>query len=665
MTNNSEFFINIKKLPPEGTKEFQDLVDWEIEKIKYGIRIGGVYISGWLYWHLNHWTIRKDVLDNYGNVERVAAKPDLRDNEWIRAEILERCKKEGKGYMEIGARQSGKSELEASYLSMNAIIYENSHNLIVCGNDNDISLLREKVDFGLKNLWEGINVGRIDKGWRLNQIRLGYTEKDGTPRVWSTIIIRNAKDGHDTEVPAGGSVKSLIMDEVGKYPFAAVYKAAEPAIKGRYGLRATPILVGTGGSFDKGKDAEFFFYNPDANNFLSIEDPETRKKTCLFLSGLYRDDCKKTVSLREYLKEKDGIDEPLVSDIKILVSDKEKAKAIIEKEREASKKNKDKTIYQKQIMYYPLTVDECFLTKDQNFFDTDVVKRHLLTLHSTGFYGTPVVFREEDGKIIHDFTDKKPLTSFDYDLEESDAPVMIYEFPVDNAPSGLYCAGVDSYRQTEAKHSKSIGTVYIFKRRHKILDDKFQYMFVASYAARPSDKEIWNYQAEYLIRFYNAKVLCENDELSFIQHMKSRGLAERYLYKEPDFFKPLVPNSTIRREYGISRTSSDVIDYLHSLLKRYITEDIVNKENGISVKGVTRILDPMLLEEIIKFKPDDSDYIDRIVAAELALALAFEMDMTHGIVTDINRYPTVKKKQSKSIFSNTNRIFSNRAKIWR
>jgi hypothetical protein len=49
----TEFFKNIKSLPPPGTEEFKQLIAWEEEKIKGGVTVNGVYFSGWLYWHLN------------------------------------------------------------------------------------------------------------------------------------------------------------------------------------------------------------------------------------------------------------------------------------------------------------------------------------------------------------------------------------------------------------------------------------------------------------------------------------------------------------------------------------------------------------------------------------------------------------------------------------
>ena len=137
----TEFFRNITSLPPPGTDEFKQLIDWEEEKIKGGITVNGVYFSGWLYFHLNHWWIRVDDQDEWGNDVRKPSLPELRDNEWIRAEYLEKCRTERKGYMEVGARQTGKSEMEASYFGMNAIMFPNTQNVIICGNDNDLSLI--------------------------------------------------------------------------------------------------------------------------------------------------------------------------------------------------------------------------------------------------------------------------------------------------------------------------------------------------------------------------------------------------------------------------------------------------------------------------------------------------------------------------------------------
>lgn len=666
----SEFFCNMKKLPPPGTEEFKQLINWEEEKIKGGVNIQGVHISGWLYWHLNHWWIRIDDQDKYGNDIRVTSRPQLRDNEWIRAEALEKCRVERKGYMEIGGRQGGKSEMEGSFFGMNAILYQNTQNVIVCGNDNDLSLLKDKVDFGLKHIWEGLNIPRLDKTWRSNQIRLGYKKPNGDDDVWSYIVIRNAKDGHNTEVTAGTTAKTFIMDEVGKYAFSQAYEAGVPAMKGKFGFRAIPILVGTGGSFNHGKDAENFFLNPDANDFLAFIDEITGRRTGLFLSGLYRQDCKEEKTLADYLREERGMNIEIGSELEkitIQVSNKEKARELIEKDREAAKKNPDRTIYLKKIMYYPLTVEECFLSDSDNIFDVEGAKRQKIRLITQERTGTPVVLGMGEDGIEHRFTDKLPITNFPLKPSDSkEAPVIIYEFPISNAPYGLYVAGVDPYRQGKSEYSSSLGSVYIYKRMHDIMGEKYQDMFVASYVARPDKKETWEEQARLLIKYYNARTLCENDDISFIEYMKAKGDAH-YLEKQPDWLKEIVPNTTVSREYGIHRSSDKIRDFLHTCLKKYMEEELLiekDDQGNITrqVLGVHRILDPILLEEVIQYNDKEGNF-DRVIAAELAIAQALKMNPIFGRAggePNVRMKSLLKPKIKAPIFQESRGVFSKR-----
>ena len=559
------------------------------------------------------------------------------------------------------------SEMEASYFGMNAIMFQNTQNVIVCGNDNDLSLLKDKVDFGLRKLWKGLAIPRLDKTWRSNQVRLGYKTPDGDDKIWSYIIIRNAKDGHNTEVAAGTTAKSFIMDEVGKYSFSSAFKAAEPAFKGKNGWRAVPILVGTGGSFDNGKDAENFFYNPESNNFLTIEN-EDNSKTGLFLSGLYRQDCKYKTTLADYLINVRGMNLPDVSElsqVEMWVSDKDKALKLIEKERVAAKLHPDRTMYLKQVMYFPITVNECFLSASQNIFDVESAKHQKARLLAQEKTGTPVILYNDGEKITHKFTDKLPITNFPLKTDDSkDAPVVIYEFPIENPPYGLYVAGIDPYRQGQSKYSNSLGSVYIYKRMHDLTGEKYQDMFVASYCARPEKKETWDEQARLLIKYYNARALVENDEVSFIDYMIAKGDAH-YLEKQPDWLKEVVPNTTVRRDYGIHRSAEKIRDFLHTCLKKYLEEPIfVEKdENGNTIReilGVTKIFDPVLLEEIIQY--NDEDNFDRVIAAELAIAQAMKMDPIFGKISstkDSRMESLLKPKKRNVLFDNSKGLFTN------
>lgn len=665
---STEFFRNIKKLPPKDHKDFEDLVDWELEKCLGGVNINGVHIPPWLYFHLNHWWIRVDRHDPFGNIVKYPSLPDLRDNEWIRGEALERCRKEKKGYMEIGLRQGGKSEFEASVTGYNALLFENTQNVIVGGNDADLTLLKDKIDFGLKNMWEGLAIPRIDKDWRKPMVKLGWKSRGNEDNIWSYLIIRNAEDGNNTEAAAGTTAKSFVMDEVGKYMFGQVFEAAKPAFLSEYGWRTIPILVGTGGSFDNGADAQRFFENPEANNFLAFEDPSTGKKTCLFMSGLFIQNCKEDKNLATYLLQEGKIPPgryPDLAKIPIKVSNKEKALEYIEGVRRQKAKDPDKTEYLKAIMYHPLTPEECFLSQGNNIFNIQLAKAQQNRLRDAGLTGKYVELYHDGEKITHKPSKKLPISNFPIKNDSKDTPIVIYEFPIEEKPPyGLYVAGVDSYKEGNAEHASSLGAVYIYKRMHEINSEKYQDMFVACYVGRPDDKSVWEEQARLLIKYYNARTLVESDEYSFINYMVAKGDAH-YLEPQPTWIKEIAPTSTVKRDYGISRTNESVRNFLHSQLKRYTEQKISEErdENGSIIKetlGMVRILDPLLLEEIIKY--DDEGNFDRVIAAELAIALANKMDPLYGPVKSPENDPRLKaflnRDKSRSMFPETRKTFT-------
>ena len=341
-------------------------------------------------------------------------------------------------------------------------------------------------------------------------------------------------------------------------------------------------------------------------------------------------EAKDSSSLGAYLEE--PLDSELYK-IPMLVSDEEKAKQITIANLERLKKAGDRIAYLKEKMYYPLEVDDIFLNEDTNIFDIEAAKRQKTRLLQNERTGIPVILFSDGEKIAHEFTDKQPITNFPLKNSDlKDAPVVIYEFPIMNPPYGLYVAGVDPYRQGQSAYSSSLGAVYVYKRMHDLTGEKYQDMFVASYVARPDKKETWEEQARLLIKYYNARTLCENDDISFIEYMKAKGDAH-YLEKQPQWLMEIVPNTTVKREYGIHRSSQKIIDYLHNCIKKYMEEVIhIEKDDAGNIiremTGVSKIFDPVLLEEVIQY--NDQGNFDRIVAAELAIAQAFKLDPIMG-----------------------------------
>lgn len=646
-----DWFINQKRIPDKDSQECKPFFDFHRELCLNGAMMGGTYINPFLYWHLNIWHTEVDIIDDYGRIAQKYANPLLRDNEWLVTNEIDRAQQEKRGLVILGIRRFAKSVLEASYIAWGATFDENSQNIIAGLNAPDIKLITDKIDKGLNFIPEYWRWQRIEDNWK-NQVTLGIKTKSGERIPFSSILIRNLDEGNNEEAIAGTKPRKLIIDEIGKGNFLRGLQAAIPGFTTPYGWGCSPILTGTGGDMKKFMDAKSLMFDVDNFNFLTYNNAKDNKRIHgLFISHKYRMEAKDDSTLGAYLNEPSKSD---LHNVKMLVSDEDKATEITNKNLERLKKAGDRIAYLKEKMYYPQEVDDIFLNEDTNIFDIESAKRQKTRLLQQERTGTPVILFNDGDKIAHEFTDKLPISNFplkNSDLKE--APVVIYEFPIDNPPYGLYVAGVDPYRQGKSAYSTSLGSVYIYKRMHEISGEKYQDMFVASYCARPDKKETWEEQARLLIKYYNARALCENDDISFIEYMKSKGDAH-YLERQPDWLKEIVPNTTVKRDYGIHRSAEKIIDYLHTCLKKYMESPIFVEKNEAGevireVLGVSKIFDPVLLEEIIQY--NDSGNFDRIVAAELAIAQALKMDPIMGKIggTSDERVASMFKKRKGNI----------------
>jgi hypothetical protein len=554
--------------------------------------------------------------------------------------------------------------LEASYIAWGATFDENSQNVIAGLNAPDIKLITDKLDKGLNFLPEYFRWQRVEDNWK-NQVTLGIKTKSGERIPFSQILIRNLDEGNNEEAIAGTKPRKLIIDEIGKGSFLRGLQAAVPGFTTPFGWGCSPILTGTGGDMKRFMDAKSLMFDVENYNFLTYNnEDDTKRVHGLFISNKYRMEAKEDSTLGDYVKASKDSD---LRNVKMLVSNEEKADRITTENLERLKKAGDRIAFLKEKMYYPQKVDDIFLNEDTNIFDIEAAKRQKTRLLQNERTGTPVILFNDEGKIGHEFTDNMPITNFPLkSTDRKDAPIVIYEFPIENPPYGLYVAGVDPYRQGQAKYSTSLGSVYIYKRMHDLTGEKYQDMFVASYCARPDKKETWEEQARLLIKYYNARALCENDDISFIEYMKSKGDAH-YLEKQPQWLLEVIPNTTVKREYGIHRSAQKIIDYLHTCLKRYM-EDVIYSEKDDSgvitreVTGVSKIFDPMLLEEIIQY--NDEGNFDRIIAAELAIAQALKMDPILGKIggTTDERVKSLYSKKGKNnkLFSSSKNMFNTR-----
>jgi hypothetical protein len=613
-----------------------------------GFEIDGVSISGWLYWHTvyYHIVLYKEVL--IGGKKRKVRDlivPLLRDIEWIVADDFVRCEDLGKFYMLIGSRDFGKSIIAASRAAYLYTLFSNSESVISSSEKTFIKLATNKIEDGLTHLHPVLKKQRIANNWE-KEVKAGWKDKatnQPDPKSSNSVIyVRNYEMGNKSMACAGTRPGFHLIDEVGTLPnFIGCIKDSEGAWYSGEGTEAKPscltMYAGTGGDMDSGKEASEVFYAPEAYNVLDFEDKwEGRGRIGRFITATMANmDYKDTKTLAEYL----GVESETLSKIKIRVSDEERAKREWwDKEYEKARRSKNQKAILKFLARSPIKPSDSFLVLTKNDFNIPAAQEQIKRIKALDKVGTPIELRHDGVKIVHDISQKLPISSFPYkddgNPNGADAPIMIYEFPIEqNPPFGLYVAGVDPYRQASSEYSESLGAVYIFKRIHNIQSEKYQYMFVASYVARPNNKEDWNSNARMLIKYYNALTLCENDEMSFIDYMVAMG-DSIYLATQPQWLKEIAPNSKVNRDFGIHMSNDRIRSHVFGKLKRYldmawdsrrdVTGSVISE-----VLNVSRVFDAMLLEEVVHFNFDGN--FDRIIAAALAVTLADHLDPQYKV----------------------------------
>ena len=664
-----ELLINMKSLPDKDSAEYKSFWQNEVKKIREGITINGFEFSPFLYWHLNLWSIYVDTLVN-GRVLRRLDRPQFWDSFILIDETINKAENHPdgkKGVAIVGSRRLSKSVIITSRVAHQAVAYQNTECLVSGGNQPDIKNLTDYLDLGLRNLPEYLRFSRVEDDWK-KCVTFGFKEKSTNKRhEWSKIHIRNFDDGNNTEAAAGLTLSGFLLDEGGKFPFLSALAATTPCFDSPYGWRCSPIITATGGDMKKAGDMQELFNNPEAYNFLSVSAKEDGTSISLFIPGTQSLKIPREPKLlSHYLDVPEGSE---LDNMTIWVADEEKGKELILKGREQTRKSSGMEAYLKEVMYYPLTPEECFLDASENIFPVDLLQEQLNFLESGGYIKDVdyvELYRDINGVVKHKPTDHKPVNSYPAKpSEDNSGVVQIFEFPMADAPYGLYTAGTDPYKQSQAHYSTSLGATYIFKRIHNLTGERFQNMPVACYVGRPKKIQTWYEETRKLLDFYNAKTLCENMDMGFIDHCIEKKDPDKYLERTPSILREEIhANTRVNRTYGI-HTSTGIKDYINSLIIEYLQETIEVKTdeegNHKQVLGVSRILDPMLIKELLKYTPRSN--ADRKDAFGYSLLMAKNLNRS-VIVSDRvdTRYESYKNiaNRKKSLFTSSGNPFRSR-----
>ena len=577
-----------------------------------------------MYISKTHNRLRISDIDYYGKYKATCIEVDNKSHQFLTTNFV----------------VSHNTTIMSSLLQMNATMTIGLSHSVVGFSDSDLSNIGEYCEYGLDHVHPFFRINRTKTDWS-SGVTLGKRMSNGVRDVHAIISIANINMGRktSTQKTAGLTPATAIFDEVGKGPIKKPYTAAMPSYDTPYGWRLSPILAGTGGEVELSKDAQEMFSDPDTYNLMVMDwDILNRRamkgktwkerKWAMFVPGqMANSGVKRTIGLGDYLGKPD---DKKLNKIKIDATDFEASTNKLNEERKKLS-TKDRVAYTSHTMFYPFTIDDCFLSSSQNLFPVEYAIKHKNDLLESGQYSGMLcdVFLESGNKLGTTKSNKQ-LAGFPFSGGVIDAPVQIFEMPQSNRfDDFIYVSGSDPYKQAKSD-TPSLGAFYVFKRRVGIRDP-YAYRIVASYVSRPSSIDQFCRTCEVLQKGYGAICLMENADQMYEQYLnrKSGMPASFFLFAgEAIANKYVKAGSRQNSKLGLYPTPGNQ-NLLFSCVVDYCWQDFVvgyDDQTGldITVKGIELIDDIALLDEIIQYKPGLN--VDRIIAFGHALVLARYFD---------------------------------------
>lgn len=577
-----------------------------------------------MYISKTHNRLRISDIDYYGKYKATCIEVDNKSHQFLTTNFV----------------VSHNTTIMSSLLQMNATMTIGLSHSVVGFSDSDLSNIGEYCEYGLDHVHPFFRINRTKTDWS-SGVTLGKRMSNGVRDIHAIISIANINMGRktSTQKTAGLTPATAIFDEVGKGPIKKPYTAAMPSYDTPYGWRLSPILAGTGGEVELSKDAQEMFSDPDTYNLLVMDwDILNRRamkgktwkerKWAMFVPGqMANSGVKRTIGLGDYLGKPD---DKKLNKIKIDATDFEASTNKLNEERKKLS-TKDRVAYTSHTMFYPFTIDDCFLSSSQNLFPVEYAIKHKNDLLESGQYSGMLcdVFLESGNKLGTTKSNKQ-LAGFPFSGGVIDAPVQIFEMPQSNRfDDFIYVSGSDPYKQAKSD-TPSLGAFYVFKRRVGIRDP-YAYRIVASYVSRPSSIDQFCRTCEVLQKGYGAICLMENADQMYEQYLnrKSGMPASFFLFAgEAIANKYVKAGSRQNSKLGLYPTPGNQ-NLLFSCVVDYCWQDFVigyDDSTGldITVKGIELIDDIALLDEIIQYKPGLN--VDRIIAFGHALVLARYFD---------------------------------------
>ena len=597
-------------LAPRGTTDYIKYWDQETERCINGyVAPDGDAITGYHYFYLNYSPImllnEVEYTDRYGNKrkrrERVLDFPRFWDYDYYYFNAIEQAEIEGKHMAVLKCRQRGYSFKGASMLVRNYELIPGSKNFAVASEqkfligDGLLTKAWQIMDFIDKNTaWskQRLTSTRMERvsGFKITD-EFGKQTEQGYLSSITGITLKN-----DPERLRGTRGKLVLFEEGGKFPnLETAWRIEQPAVETDNGVAfGLLIAFGTGGteggSFDGLKN---LFYNPKAFNVLSFPN--------IWDDGQEGSECGFFVPSWSNMSE-DFMDEDGNSFKERSIEELIKQRNII-KDGGATQQSIDRFISER-----PLKPQEAVLELGKNIFPRKLLMDQLTRIRTNKKLQNMkhIVDLAWDGDGGVKATEKKSGDITTYHLKKDDKPegsVVIWEYPINDPPFGLYIAGCDPYDHDES-FTNSLGSTFIFKRVKA--GEAWNDVIVAEYSGRPDTAEEYYENVRKLLMFYNARLLFENERKGIYPYFTNKH-CDYLLADQPDkIITEVFKDSRVQRRKGCHMTKQ-IRAYGEGLILEWLLEEY---EPGHP--NIERVYSEPLIEELIE--NDGVKNVDRLIA---------------------------------------------------
>lgn len=602
---------------PRGTTDYIQYWEQETNRCLNGyVTDDGDSITGYHYFYLNYSPImkleEKEYVDRYGNIrrkrERVLSFPDFWDYDYYYFNAIEQAEQEGKHMATLKCRQRGYSFKGASMLVRNYELIPGSKNFAVASEqkflvgDGLLTKAWQIMDFVDKHTeWskQRLTSTRMERvsGFKITD-EFGKQTEQGYLSSITGITLKN-----DPERLRGTRGKLVLFEEGGKFPnLETAWRIEQPAVETDDGVAFGLLcLFGTGGteggSFDGLKN---IFYNPKAFNVLSFPN--------IWDDGQEQTECGFFVPAWSNLQSFDDKGNQIFMD-KFGNSLKDKAIEELINQRNVIKDGgASQTSIDRFVSERPLKPQEAVLELGKNIFPRKLLMDQLTRIRTNTKIRNMkhIVDLSWDGNGGVQATEKKSGDITTYHLKKDDKPngsVVIWEYPIPDAPFGLYIGGCDPYDH-DSSFTNSLGSTFIFKRVRA--GEAWNDVIVAEYTGRPDTAEEYYENVRKLLIFYNARLLFENERKGIYPYFTNKH-CDYLLADQPDkIITEVFKDSKVQRRKGCHMTKA-IREYGEGLILEWLMDEY---EPGHP--NVERVYSEALIEELIE--NDGIKNVDRVIA---------------------------------------------------